>query len=204
MSAPPGGSRRRLDEDRRRAQIITAAVEVLDEVGYGAATLTRIADCAAVSKGLIWHYFTGKDDLMTAVAESTLTTLTDGIADGLDRTAPVPDVLRSALRGAADLSRTHRKELNALNRIVHNLHGPDGTPKMTLAFYETTYQAQENLFRRGQVEGSLRDFDTRVMAVTYQGAVDMMLGYLNEHPETEPRAYADALADLLLNGIERS
>jgi AcrR family transcriptional regulator len=202
MSVPSEAPRRRLDEDRRRAQIIAAAIEELDGGGYEAASLTRIAARAGVSKGLIWHYFTGKDDLMSATAESVLATLTSSVADGLDLTAPVPDVIRAALRRAADLSRTHRTELNAVNRIVYNLCRPDGTPRLALDYYEATYRAQEALFRRGQEEGSLRDFDTRVMAVTYQGAIDMMLGYLAEHPEAEPHAYADALADLLLGGIE--
>jgi AcrR family transcriptional regulator len=202
MTAPSEAPRQRLDEDRRRAQIIAAAVETLDDSGYEAASLTSIAARAGVSKGLIWHYFTGKDDLMSATAEAVLATLTSSVADGLDLTAPVPDIIRAALRRAADLSRTHRKELNAVNRIVYNLCSPDGTPQVALDYYEATYRAQESLFRRGQEEGSLRDFDTRVMAVTYQGAVDMMLGYLAEHPEIEPHAYADALAELLLGGIE--
>jgi hypothetical protein len=30
------------------------------------------------------------------------------------------------------------------------------------------------------------------MAVTYQGAVDMMIAYLDAHPETAAAAYADA------------
>ena len=41
------------------------------------------------------------------------------------------------------------------------------------------------------------------MAVTYQGAVDTMIAYLDAHPETEANAYADALAELLLNAIRR-
>ena len=42
------------------------------------------------------------------------------------------------------------------------------------------------------------------MAVTYQGAVDTMTAYLDAHPETDGHAYADALAELLLNAIRPS
>ncbi len=52
-------------------------------------------------------------------------------------------------------------------------------------------------------EGTLREFDTRVMAVTYQGAIDTMLAYLDAHPDADPSAYADTLADLLLNAMRR-
>jgi hypothetical protein len=39
------------------------------------------------------------------------------------------------------------------------------------------------------------------MAVTYQGAIDMMLAYIDSHPGTDLDQYADALADILLAGI---
>jgi hypothetical protein len=39
------------------------------------------------------------------------------------------------------------------------------------------------------------------MAVTYQGAIDTMIAYLDAHPETD--ADADALTDLLLGAIRR-
>ena len=41
------------------------------------------------------------------------------------------------------------------------------------------------------------------MAVTDQGAIDTMLAYLDAHPETDPTAYADTLADLLLHAMRR-
>jgi hypothetical protein len=85
-----------------------------------------------------------------------------------------------------------------MNQIIHSLRAPDGTPAFTLRDYEDIYQDQEELFRRGQAEGSLRRFDTRVMAVTYQGAIDMMLAYIDSHPDADTGRYADALTDILL------
>ncbi|MEV1025880.1 TetR/AcrR family transcriptional regulator [Streptomyces sp. NPDC050264] len=205
QSTKPGARRQRLDENQRREQIMTAALEELAEYGYDGLSLARVARRAGVSKGLIWHYFADKDDLMESTAKATMTTIRDRVADSLDLTEPVPDIVRAALRRAAALTRTHRGELSALNHIVHNLRHPDGTPRLTLDAYESTYQAQESLFRRGQAEGTLRDFDTRVMAITYQGAIDMMIEYLGtENPHIDPDTYADRLADILLAGIQRA
>lgn len=194
--------RQRLDEEQRRAQIIHAVVAELAERGYQGASLTRIAGRAGVSKGLLWHYFTGKDELMESTATATLAETRDRIASELDLTEPVPNIIRAALRRAAALSTTHPAELLALDHIVHNLRGPDGALRLTLGYYEETYRGQESLFRRGQEEGSLREFDTRVMAVTYQGAIDMMLGYLRANPDIDPNGYADSLAEILLAGIQ--
>lgn len=47
----------------------------------------------------------------------------------------------------------------------------------------------------------MREFDIRVMAVTDQGALDAMLGYLESHPGTDVSAYVDTLSNLLIAAI---
>ncbi len=55
--------------------------------------------------------------------------------------------------------------------------------------YEETYTLQAALFQRGQDEGSLRSsINTRYLAVTYQGAVDAMLAYLDSYLGTDAEA----------------
>ena len=206
MSSPGSGTapprrRQRLDEGQRRAQIVSGCIQVLAEQGYQQASLALIAEVAGVSKGLIWHYYSDRDTLMEQVAVTTVAQLRRQIGADIDLAAPIPAVLDAAIHRAADLRRTHRMELRALNEIAQNLRNADGTLHLDLTYYEETYQAQEQLFRRGQAEGSLRDFDTRVMAVTYQGAIDAMLGYLESHPDTDIDAYADALSSLLTAAV---
>lgn len=193
--------RQRLDEGQRRAQIIAGCIQVLAEHGYQQASLALIAKAAGVSKGLIWHYYSDRDTLMEQVAVTTLSQLRNQVAADIDLTAPVPAVIDAAVHRAADLGRTHPMQLRAMSQIAQNLRDPDGTLHLDLTYYEEAYQAQEQLFRRGQAEGSLRDFDTRVMAVTYQGAIDAMLGYLESHTDTDIGAYADTLSNLLIAAV---
>lgn len=201
-SAPRVPTRRRLSEADRRAQIVRATVATVAEVGYEGATLERIAATATVSKGLLSHYFGDKERLMKSTVVTTLEAVRDGIADSLDLTAPVPDIIRQAIHGVAALHRTHRAELTTLNQIIVNLRDANGQQLLTLNDFEETYQAQERLFRLGQQQGTLRDFDTRIMAVSYQGALDAMLGYLDQHPEIDPDAYADTLAGIIIAAVE--
>lgn len=200
-NSPQQPGRRRLSEQQRRHQIIRATIEVVAARGYGGSSLAHVAERAGVSKGLIWRYFTDRDDLMEQTVTTTLSDLRETVAAEIDLTVEVPGVIRAAIRRAAALPGTHAAELTALNQIIHNLRGPDGAPRLTLQIYEDTYRAQETVFRRGQAEGSLRSFDTRVMAVTYQGALDAMLAYLDSHPEADPADYAESLGDILLAGI---
>jgi AcrR family transcriptional regulator len=193
--------RRRLGEDERRSQIIAAAARVLSQEGFDRTTLSRVAAEAGVSKGLVPHHFGSRDDLMVAVVETLLPRLREATAAGVDLAVPVPDVLRSFVSATARLHLTHRTELDAVEQVVRNLRDTAGRPVFTLDLYESIYQSQEELFRRGQDEGSLRRFDPRVMAVTYQGAVDVMLAYLAARPDVDPEAYAAELADLVVAAV---
>lgn len=175
---------------------------MLAEHGYQQTSFALIAAAAGVSKGLIWHYFSDRDTLMEHVAVATVAMLRDQVAADIDLTAPVPAVIDAAIHRAADLGRTHPAELRAVSQIVQNLRDTDGTLRLDHTYYEQTYLAQERLFGRGQDEGSLREFDTRVMAVTYQGAIDTMLGYLESHPATDIHGYADTLSNLLIQAVK--
>src|ERR1700742_3431957 len=58
---------RTFTESGRRAQIVTAAIEVIAEVGYTKASFSRIAKHAGLSStGMISYHFAGKDDLLAA------------------------------------------------------------------------------------------------------------------------------------------
>lgn len=198
------GSRQRLDPERRRDLLIDATVAILAGKGYEAASVNAVAREAGVSKGLMWRYFTDRDDLMEQTARRTLVVVRDAVADAIDLSAPAPEVIRAAIRRAVRLLATHRSELKALREIVANLRGPDGAPRLDLRDYEDTYRGQERIFHQGQAEGTLApELEPRLMAITYQGAVDGMLTYLEVHPEADPDAYADGLAELLLNGFLR-
>ena len=193
--------RRRLTSEQRRDQLCRATIAVVSRLGYQHASASAIVAEAGVSKGLLWHYFVDGDELMEATARATLVRLREAVAADLDLSAPVPQVIRAAIHRAAALPRTHRDELRAMREIVENLRHPDGTRRLGLDEYEQTYRGQAALFRRGQEEGSLRPVDARYLAVTYQGAVDAMLSYLDAHPETDAERYAATVADILLDGI---
>ena len=176
---------------------------VVSRHGFEGASASLVAEQAGVSKGLIWHYFADKDDLMKQAVVAAVQAIQGEMVAELDLAAPVTDLIRASIRWMAAASKTHRDEINALNQITRSLRAPDGTPAFSLADYEDIYQEEEALFRRGQAEGLFRPFDTRVMAVTYQGAIDMMLSYIDSHPDTDTDGYADALADILLAAMAR-
>ncbi len=59
----------RLGRDERRAQLLTAALEVFTAAGYHSAAMDEIADRASVSKPVLYQHFPSKLDLYLAVLD---------------------------------------------------------------------------------------------------------------------------------------
>jgi AcrR family transcriptional regulator len=205
MSAPSEETvapqrRQRLSAAERREQIVRAATEVIAATGYANATLTAIAEAAGIAKGLIWHYFDDRDDLMRHAVAHLAGRLREALVTDLDVTAPAPDVIRAVFARTALFTRTHETELETIDQIVHNLRTPDGRQRLSMLDYEDTYAEHELLLARGQSEGTIRPADVRVLASGYQGMMDSMVGYLQAHPEVDPLSHAAQLAELFLSG----
>ncbi len=194
-------TRQRLTGEVRRTQIFSATTHLLATKGYANATLTDIAGSAGVAKGLVWHYFKDRDDLMQQTLRHLTQQVRGAVVSDLDLNAEVPLVIRAVLAGTAKLTRTHASELEAIDQIVHNLRTPDGHQQISMLDYDATYAEHERLLTRGQTEESIRRADVRVMAVSYQGVVDAMIGYLQAHPDVDPQRHSEAVADVLLSGI---
>jgi AcrR family transcriptional regulator len=67
MAAP---RRARLSTDARREQLVALGVEIFSERPFDEVSIDDIAAAAAISKGLLYHYFPSKRDFYVAVIRS--------------------------------------------------------------------------------------------------------------------------------------
>lgn len=59
----------RLDVDERRRQLLEASARIFTHRAYDEVTMSEIAAAAGISKGLLYHYFTSKQELFRATLE---------------------------------------------------------------------------------------------------------------------------------------
>ena len=59
----------RLDVDERRRQLLDASAQIFTERRYDEVSMNEIAAAAGISKGLLYHYFTNKQELFRATLE---------------------------------------------------------------------------------------------------------------------------------------
>lgn len=63
-------SRLRRRRDRRKAEIVRAAIELLATSGYQGMNLEEVAERTAIAKATLYHYFSGKDELVSEALET--------------------------------------------------------------------------------------------------------------------------------------
>jgi AcrR family transcriptional regulator len=71
--------------DDRRTRILDAAEELFAEDGYDATPTARIADEAAVPKGLVFYYFPRKIDLLLTLLQERLPAPAKDVVEGVVR-----------------------------------------------------------------------------------------------------------------------
>jgi AcrR family transcriptional regulator len=86
MDTVPGTTRARLPRTARRAQLLRAAQEVFVARGYHAAAMDEIAECAGVSKPVLYQHFPGKLELYVALLDQHSDALVAAVVDALAST----------------------------------------------------------------------------------------------------------------------
>ena len=183
---------RTFTETGRRAQIVTAAIETIADLGYARASFTQIAQRAGLSStGLISYHFAGKQELMGQVVTDVYTLISEFMTERMRGMAGAAQALETYIRANVEFVADHRTQMKALLEIF--LHGgltyDAGTELVVLS-------PVEEILRGGQQAGEFRGFDARVMAAVIQRAIDGVPFLLETHPDLDLNVYADELVML--------
>ena len=92
----------RLGRDERRAQLLTAALEVFTAAGYHSAAMDEIADRANVSKPVLYQHFPSKLDLYLAVLDIHIDSLIFEIQRAVSSTTDNSDRVRATVNAYFD------------------------------------------------------------------------------------------------------
>jgi AcrR family transcriptional regulator len=180
-----GERSRTFTEQARRAQIVSAAISTIAEVGYWNASFAQIAKRAGLSStGLISYHFSGKDELIREVVRAVLADMGEFMAQRLRAPGSAAEALRAYIEGNVEFIGTHREEMKALSGIF--LGGGFGYDAGSEA---AAVSPLESILRAGQESGEFRGFDPTVMATLVQRAVDGLPFLLDMRPGLDVAAY---------------
>jgi AcrR family transcriptional regulator len=188
-------------EDRRR-QILDAATRVFARKGFHGCRVGDIAKEAGVAYGLMYHYFSSKDELLETIFRDTWTQMVARIQEVEDAGVPAREQVR---RVAALILRTWIRDPDLIRVLVREItrspHLQEEVDEIGHAF-----AALERIVRGGQERGELRaDLEPRVAAYVFYGALEEILtgwviGGLESKDEDVARAERAVVA-ILCDGL---
>jgi TetR/AcrR family transcriptional regulator, fatty acid metabolism regulator protein len=184
-------------ETARRAQIVAAAIDTIAELGYGQASLARIAETAGTSKGVILYHFGGKDDLIRELVSELSAKGRAYLAPRLGAEPTGTGMLRTYIQANLAFIRENRNHVLATVEIALNGRSADGSPLYDLSIREAGIAALQELLAHFQGTGEFRTgFDPLVMALAIRATLDAVPARLARDPGLDLDYYGRELADL--------
>lgn len=197
--------RARSDEDKqqRREEILAAAKGLFAGRGYHDTTVADVARGTGLSYGVVYLYFTSKDELFHALMADEEEGLRRSIRDALraaPRSTDEADKLRLAVRATFRFLAEDADSAQLLFQQPRTLGDP--FERHLFGIFERFIDDLEGLVARAQAEGLVRDAPPRMVAVTCAGLIaQVALRRIRTEDGMSPDDAADFVVDLLLDGL---
>lgn len=186
----------------RKRQIFEAATKVFAEKGYHAARVSDIAREAGVAHGLVYHYFSSKDEVLSRIFKHTWLQLEQGLSsiDASDATAAqkladIVHLMFGIYPMAPDLVKVVILEVTRSGHLRAQVDEIAGA-----------FMTIESIIRSGQESGEFRsDIDARISSYVFWGAIEeVVTGWVFgtlPSGEQDVTAAARAVVELMLGGM---
>ncbi len=175
----------------RRTQLLEVALRLFGDRGVEGTTIKQLAEAAGISTGLLYHYFKGKDDLLSQVIDYRALVLPQ-LEDLHDQPANevIPMVVRAIcqdLRQNIEIIWIFFREHRTSKTVAQQIERRRQSCIKSLADY---LQAR-------QMTGELRAFPAEVAARSLLATLFAL--HLTETPAED---FIDSFVDLYLRGIK--
>ncbi|MEC0245598.1 TetR/AcrR family transcriptional regulator [Paenibacillus chitinolyticus] len=152
--------------DERRVQIMGAALRVFARRGIVGTKMSMIAAEAGISHGLLYHYFTSKEELFTTLVQGALEASQEAMKEVYLLPGTPLDKIRRLSEEMLDKSGA------PYYLLIHQARTSEGVPdkvnRLMRNYTLDTYVKQLlPLFREGQERGELDAGDTEEMIASY-------------------------------------
>jgi AcrR family transcriptional regulator len=188
--------------EEKRRQILDAAVRVFARSGFHTSRVGDIAEEAGVAHGLLYHYFSSKDEVLETIFREQWGVLVDRLQSIAESDEPAADQLRHV---AAIVLRNYRHQPDVIRVLVREIAR---SPEVQARIGELVKPIAivERMIERGQRNGDLRsDLAAQFAAVAFYGAIEELLSgwVLGQLPDDdESIAAAERTIAQLVDGFK--
>ena len=157
--------------DRRRL-LLDAAVRVFARAGYHDCRVDDIAREAGVAHGLLYHYFSSKEEVLETIFRETWSHMLSAVRD-VERSGE--PALVQVRKVAAIVLRSWARDPDLIRVLVREITRSPHLQREVREIQQA-FVALERIVKRGQDEGEFRDdLDPRLASQVLYGALEQIL-----------------------------
>jgi AcrR family transcriptional regulator len=184
----------------RRAHVIDASASVFARKGFHATTLEDLEAATGLTRGGLYHYMDGKQDLLIQIHERFIRPLLENAREIVARGEKPEVELRLLARALVQDIATYRDPVAV---FLHEWRIIEDEPE-----WKDIRQGRKEFedmisscLRRGVKDGTFQDMDVRTTMRGFLGMINYTYQWLNPKGKLTADAVADQFAGMILNGI---
>jgi AcrR family transcriptional regulator len=184
--------------ESRRDELLSAAVRVFARKGYHTCRVSDIADEAGASHGLVYHYFSSKDEVLETIFRENWGPIAIAIEGIAATDVDAPEQLRKVVALVLHAWRRDPETVRVLVREISR----SPVLQERIGEFQRAFDALERVIVRGQERGEFdAELDPRFATYAVWGTLDeiltgWVLGRLPGEPDDVDRAEATVIAML--------
>lgn len=185
-----------------REAILEAARGLFIRKGYHATTVDEIADVMGATKGTVYYYVSGKDEILFELHNRGMQRLIKNLQEIVQSDIPTEDKLKQAIR-------SHVMEV--CDQV--SMPFPADRPEFALparqgqaivARRKEYHEIFESIIREGIEIGQLRPVDVKIVSFAIMGALNWIPQWFSHQGRLSREQIAEIMAEYLIRGLVTS
>lgn len=179
--------------DQRQQQVAYQAAKVFARQGYDQTTMQELAASMDLATGALYHYFSGKEELLTAICDQLMEPLLEQATELLTAAGDPADQLRALVRLWVAHVVEHRDHMLVFQQERHLIESGERWRKVR-ASRKAFERLAAKALARAQPAG-----DGHLALLALLGMVNHTAQWYRPRGELSPAAIADGYVDLVLS-----
>ena len=184
----------------RQREVVDVAAELFAKQGYDATSIQDIVEATGLQRGGLYHYMTGKADLLIQIHERFIEPLLAEARAIAAENEPADVVLRKLAASLMDDIATYRNQVTV---FLHEWRIIEDSPEWrdVLKAREEFERVIEGVLRRGVDEGVFKIADIRLAVLAFLGMFNYSYQWYQPGGRFSAKRVAEYFCDIFLAGI---